>query len=152
LQRACLLDLAALDEQTDEVRRGNLLQPARQRLRLRDVHHSLDQEATAFPDVHHFLEKLADLVYLREARQERREAMMLPPRLLQVDDVVVQEVLARGRRPRQQLRAGRVADHRPERTDLRGHPYALFPSHTASRLRVPRFDAFAAATPGQARS
>src|SRR5690606_31396408 len=89
-----------------------------ERLRLRHVHHALDQERPDFRQVHHLLEEIPDLIDLAEPGQDRLETMVLPPRLLQVDDVVVKEILTRRRRDREQLRPRRVADHPLQRPDL----------------------------------
>jgi hypothetical protein len=68
-------------------------------------------------------QQIAHLVDLGEARQDGAEALMLPPRLLEVDDVVVQELLAVGRGDREELVARGMADHGLQRADLRRHPY-----------------------------
>jgi hypothetical protein len=70
------------------------------------LHHPLDEEAAHLRLVDDVGEQVADLVDLGEARQDRAEALVLAPRLLQVDDVVVEELLAVGRGDREELGPG----------------------------------------------
>jgi hypothetical protein len=95
-----------------------------QRLRRRHLHHPVDQEAAHLGLVDDVGEQVAHVQHVAEAREDGPEALVLAPGLVQVDDVVVEELLAVGRRDGEQLGARSVADHRPERTDLRGDAYA----------------------------
>jgi hypothetical protein len=59
------------------------------------------------------------VVHVAEALEDRDEAAVLPLGVLDVDDVVVEVVLARARGDGEELVARRVDDHRAQAPDLR---------------------------------
>jgi hypothetical protein len=66
------------------------------------------------------LEELPNLVNLGEPLEDGDESLVLPASGFRFDYVVVEKVLAGPRRNREELRAGRVDQNRPQSPDFRG--------------------------------
>ena len=63
----------------------------------------------------------ADLVHLAEPLEHRHQPPVLPLRRVEIDDVVVEVVLAVPRRHRHELGAGRMHENGAQRADLGSH-------------------------------
>ncbi len=97
---------------------GELL---RKRVRGHDLERPGHQELAHVGARHQLGQERADLVHLGEALEHGHEPAVLALGELQVDDVVVQVVFAVPRRDGDQLAAGGVDQHGPERADFRSH-------------------------------
>ena len=110
----------ALDHQRHEVFRRELAEPLRQHVRRHHFERARDEELAHLRPRGQLGQEVADLIDFREALQHGDEAPMLALRQIQVDDVVVEVVLAVAGRDRHELGPGGVDEHGAQRSDLGG--------------------------------
>ena len=110
----------ALDEHRHQLGRVHLFDVRGQRLRRRHIHHLTQQQLAGLRNRHRFRQQVTDVMHLREPLQNRDEATMFALCDFDVDDVVVEVVLAIARRHGEQLRTRRMNENGTERTDLGG--------------------------------
>jgi hypothetical protein len=99
-------------------RRGQRGEVAHQPLGRRDLERLAHQQLARLRPVEHLDEQVAHLQHGAEAFEHGGEALVLTPRRLEVDDVVVEEVFLRARRDGEQLGPRRVDDDGLEPADL----------------------------------
>ncbi len=111
---------ASFDEHGHELGRRQRLDLAGQWLARDDVHRLAHEELADLAVLQHLGQEVAHLVHLAEPLEHGGEAAVLDPRPVRVREVVVEVVLARGRRDAEQLVARGVDDDGAQASDLRG--------------------------------